>query len=262
MSDAKAGIARQFDRGASTYDAHADVQKAMADRLMCRLRATGSEFRRVLEIGCGTGYLTGELARGFPKASIVAMDLSPRMVEIAANKVRSPNVEFAVADAESERWEPESFDLVASNATIQWFQAPGATIALLASALRTHGLMLHLAFGPETFCELRSILDEIDGRPPRPVVTSAGCWAAALRGAGLEVLACDDRLERRHYADFASFLGTIKGTGAAFTPAATGGWEGLRTLRKAAVRYAQRFGSPQGVPVTYQVLELLAARPV
>ena len=51
----------------------------------------------VLELGCGTGYFTGELARS--GADIVAIDVSPELLEIAKANCSAPNVRYEIQNA-------------------------------------------------------------------------------------------------------------------------------------------------------------------
>lgn len=52
-------IRRRFSQAVNTYDDHADAQKRICAHLVQLLTAyTSSHFRRVLEIGCGSGGFT------------------------------------------------------------------------------------------------------------------------------------------------------------------------------------------------------------
>src|SRR5919112_3948248 len=57
--------------------------------------------RRILETAAGTGIVTAALARALPEAEIVATDLNPDMLRVAAAHVRSPLVTFAPAHAQA-----------------------------------------------------------------------------------------------------------------------------------------------------------------
>src|SRR6476661_6407810 len=52
---------------------------------------------RVLELGCGTGYFTRELARS--GADIVAIDVSPELLQIAKANCSMPNVRYEIQNA-------------------------------------------------------------------------------------------------------------------------------------------------------------------
>ena len=61
----KQSIRRNFARRAGSYDRHAGVQRLMALGLLARVQEALPQARRVLEIGCGTGYLTSLLRQDF-----------------------------------------------------------------------------------------------------------------------------------------------------------------------------------------------------
>jgi ubiquinone/menaquinone biosynthesis C-methylase UbiE len=67
---------------------------------------------RILETAAGTGAVTQALNEALPDATIVATDLNQPMLDMAAQRVRSPNVEFHVADAQELRFDDGSFDAV------------------------------------------------------------------------------------------------------------------------------------------------------
>ena len=98
-----------YRRRAGEYDltAYGDVVTAGARiaRLVAEMRPTGS----VLEIACGTGLWTGELARSAD--TVTAIDAAPEAMQIARDRVRSANVRFEVADVFS--WYPGTrFDVI------------------------------------------------------------------------------------------------------------------------------------------------------
>jgi len=64
----------------------------------------------VLEVGCGTGLLTGELAK--TGAKILAIDISPDLLDRARERVRSSNVTFLCANAYELECEDNTFDFI------------------------------------------------------------------------------------------------------------------------------------------------------
>ena len=67
---------------------------------------------RILETAAGTGVVTAALARALPDAEIVATDLNQAMLDVAADRVKSPNVLLRQADALELPFEDGMFDLV------------------------------------------------------------------------------------------------------------------------------------------------------
>ena len=75
--------------------------------------------RACLDLGCGTGHLTAEIARA--GSEVVGIDNSPDMVRIA--KENFPDLVFHHADARDFHF-PEGFDAVFSNAALHWIRRP------------------------------------------------------------------------------------------------------------------------------------------
>ncbi len=102
------------------YQRHSAGQLTLGRELMARLSLTGSES--VLDIGCGDGKVTAELAALVPAGRVLGVDSSPKMVEFASSQFPPadyPNLSFQVMDAR--RLSPENaYDLVFSNACLHW----------------------------------------------------------------------------------------------------------------------------------------------
>ena len=78
--------------------------------------------RKVLETAAGTGIVTGELVKRLaPGTTIMATDLNPAMLEVAAGKVKSPNVSWRQADAMALPFEDASFDAVTCQFGVMFF---------------------------------------------------------------------------------------------------------------------------------------------
>jgi tRNA (cmo5U34)-methyltransferase len=70
-----------FDNGIRQLLPHYD------EMLEVITRCLPSTSDRILELGCGTGELTLKILDKFPKAQIIALDYSPRMLQFAQNKI-------------------------------------------------------------------------------------------------------------------------------------------------------------------------------
>ncbi|KAA8822072.1 methyltransferase domain-containing protein [Bifidobacterium vespertilionis] len=98
--------------------------------------------RRVLDIGCGPGNSTAVLRERYPHARILGVDSSPDMIE-AARKAH-PDIDFALCDvSDSKRFAklPKDFDVVFSNACIQWVPDHERLIPRLMSRLVKGGTL-------------------------------------------------------------------------------------------------------------------------
>lgn len=103
MSSWKQRVAAHFDAAAraETYDAAARVQRLIAEDLAVRVSGLGLPHHpRVLEVGCGTGFLTAALVDRLPEPHITATDIAPAMVRATAD-LKLPGVSAHVMDGEN-----------------------------------------------------------------------------------------------------------------------------------------------------------------
>lgn len=88
---------------------------------------------RVLDAGCGPGWIPIELAKRFPGWEITAVDLGPEMLRRARENARAEGVPdriaFREADAARLPFEDEAFDIVLSNFTLHHLPRPGALLS-------------------------------------------------------------------------------------------------------------------------------------
>ncbi len=132
------GIRRAFDAAAASYDAAAPVQRAVARRLAEKIVRLPLPARpRILEIGCGTGFLTTALRERLPEADWLITDLSPRMLDACRARV-GPGARFEVMDGERPTVDGP-FDLICSSLAVQWFGDLAAGLGRLGRLLAPDG---------------------------------------------------------------------------------------------------------------------------
>lgn len=150
----KARVRSQFSAAAPTYDAHAIVQGHAFAHLMSLVAGTP---RTILDIGCGTGTHTCQLAERFLDARVTGLDIAPGMIAVASAQASPKSVIWAVGDAETQL--PSSgYDLIVANAALHWFDDLPTALPRIASALSPSGQWVFTLFGADTFQELRMAL--------------------------------------------------------------------------------------------------------
>jgi malonyl-CoA O-methyltransferase len=149
-------VARRFGARAGDYDSHAGLQRRVAARLARLLPETSGPS--VLEVGCGTGFLTGHLLAAYPGGRFLITDLAPEMVErCEARYGAARGARFAVLDGEMPVGRAR-FDLIASSMTLQWFADPLTGLSRLKTLLKPGGAVCYATLGPENFPEWRDAL--------------------------------------------------------------------------------------------------------
>jgi SAM-dependent methyltransferase len=146
--------ARAWDGDEGRYWAdHADEFDAALRRYTPRFldAARLSPSDRVLDVGCGTGGTAVEAARRVPQGSVLGVDLSSAMVDVARRHAAHAglgNVTFEQADAQIHPFDPEAFVVVLARTSAMFFGDRPAAFAHLARALRPGGRLVLLTWQP------------------------------------------------------------------------------------------------------------------
>ena len=158
---------------ASDYYRQSSLQQAMAQEQLSLLTLEGTE--RVLDVGCGDGKVTAEIAARVPRGSVVGVDPSRDMVAFASSHFGPPaqaNLRFEVADVRRLPYRDE-FDLVVSFNALHWVPEQGLALGSISAALRPGGrALLRLVPQGRRKC-LEDVIEEVCRRPR---------WAGYFRG--------------------------------------------------------------------------------
>lgn len=124
---------------AEQYSQRSALQKAMAAQVLALLNLNGTE--RVLDVGCGDGRITAEIAARVPRGSVIGVDSSHNMIDLAGNRFgpeTNPNLRFQVGDARKLLFS-EEFDLVVSFNALHWVPEQDSALHAICSALKPGG---------------------------------------------------------------------------------------------------------------------------
>lgn len=150
----KKTISRNFYKSRCVYEENALVQRKMAQKLVSFL---GKSYDAILEIGCGTGTLTKLVYTSCSFKKYSAIDI------IAENKdfleKQFPGLHYTSFDMDNiQIFCPEQhFNLIASNAAVQWSANPAQLIQNCMKRLTPNGTLALTFFGEKNFQEIKDI---------------------------------------------------------------------------------------------------------
>lgn len=231
MRERKARLATAFDKAALTYDAAAHVQRAVALRLADRIAALPLPQRpRILEIGCGTGFLTEALRARLGPAEWTVTDLSPAMVEACRTRLGDPaDAVFRTLDGERPALPDDArFDLICSSLAVQWFEDLPTAVADLTARLAPGGWLAVSTLAEETLATWRQAHADLGLEAATPAFPSFDALHA-LAGPAARAQLESETLIQPH-PDGLAFLEGLKAIGAATSAA------GVRALPPAKLR--------------------------
>lgn len=260
MLPVKRDVRRAFERAARTYDEAAVLQREVCARLVEHLEPMRLAPRRLVDLGCGTGYAFDALAKRFPAAEIVGIDLAPAM--LARARERSPwwqrmlgtrRVTLVCADAERLPLGGASVDLVFSNLTLQWCD-PSRVFAEAARVLAPHGLFIFSSFGPDTLQELRAAFAEADAAPHVNRFVDMHDLGDALAHAGFADPVMDSERITLEYDTVLDVARDLKSVGAVNSlPSRSRGLPGRARWRRMTEAY-ERLRRNGVLPATWEVV--------
>ncbi len=127
---------------AADYAANSVVQQTWARELIAKLNLRGDEH--VLDVGCGDGKVTAEIARSLPRGLATGVDASSQMIEFAQKTFppeKFPNLAFQIMDAREIKF-ARRFDFVFSNAAWHWVDDHEAILRGAAAVLKPGGRLV------------------------------------------------------------------------------------------------------------------------
>lgn len=189
-SNTKRAIRKAFDGAAQSYDSAASVQREICAHLSMLAAGHGlAGARRVLDVGCGTGYGLDALGALAPAAQRIALDFAPAMLQ---SLKPDPQTQPLCADLEAMPLADACIDAVWSSLALQW-STPARAFAEMARVLCPGGRAWLASLGPATFIELRDAFRTIDDARHVIDFHSAQAWQQAARLAGFRILAAQQQ---------------------------------------------------------------------
>lgn len=237
----------RFENSFPTYDEHAVVQRKMAEKLADYVFAScGENYKKVLEIGCGTGFLTKHIVNDFKIKKLLINDISPEVIGYI-EKI-APYCNFLIGDMENMVFD-KKFNIVASNAAFQWAEDLQTMINRFYHVLESDGVLAFTTFGERNFEQITKIsnrklmyknIDELE-----PMFE------------GFEVRILKEEVVELEFKNPVDVLRHIKGIGA--NAMAAEFWT-KGVLKDFERKYRESFSTEGGVSLTYHPIYVVVRK--
>ena len=150
----KSLVKKRFKKSLKTYDENAIVQKKMAKELINLLPK--KEYNKIFEIGCATGILTKEIADKLIFSELYLNDIVEESKKYVQEIYKECN--FIAGDIENIDLN-KKYNLIISNACLQWCSNIEDTLSKLINALDDDGILAISIFGEDNLKEIKSIFN-------------------------------------------------------------------------------------------------------
>lgn len=270
IQEFKKEVVKSFSTRAAAYEAHAQVQ-SLAALLLSEFIAehlAGTEQQGtaqrlpagpILEVGCGTGFLSAHLLSHFPLRDTVVSDISEDMIKICKARLTmcpgfaSERVTFETLDGEELDATERRFAAICCSFTLQWFGNPAEGIRKMAECLSPGGCIFFAVPGADTFSQWKELCAQ-SGVPftgnPLPSKDQLTQWS---QEAGLTLQLKEYSVDH-HYPDVHSMLKALKASGTSTT-------REREKLTAGQLRRLLRAGTPSAcgesqsvIPISYHIL--------
>ncbi len=193
---------RSFNKAAKNYDGFSDVQKEVGKQLILCLPK--NQFGTLIDLGCGTGFTTQNLASSIEYQHFEAIDFSSSMIEQAkiycSEKIYFKKNNFDLLPT-------NTYDLVFSNMALHWSEDLSTTLETIYLALKLNGLFAFSIPTTGTFEELAPYFNKHNFYNTAAIIEK-------LNSIGFSVIHNQNLTEYLHFDNLLQGLRMLKMTGA------------------------------------------------
>lgn len=209
----KSKIRRSFASAADSYDSAAMLQRQAGLALLQKFPLQASAGT-VMDMGCGTGFLTRQLVFDTVKQPLLALDIALPMLQTARRNGRGLPVDYLCADAEKLPFADNSLQQIYSNLALQWCLDLPVVFNDVRRILLPGGCLAFSTFGPATLRELKAAWATVDDFVHVNDFYSLEQIRGFLQAAGLTSVDCESVMYRLQYPSVLALMHELKNLGA------------------------------------------------
>lgn len=261
VTDTDKRVREFFSRAAGQYERHADLQKEIGKVLLKKMDIS-CDGQRILDIGMGTGWLTGEMTQKYPRARVFGLDFAPGMVRFAEKHYHS--FRMIEADAGALPFKREMFSVVVSNAAYQWVDNLTEAFKEVRDVLCPRGRFYLSCFGRGSLQELFLSLEHSFGRSGKEIPQDNGlvhndAVYQALVNSEFNDIEVYSEIKKLHFSDMLMLVRWLKAIGA--NGVRRDYFVGKQRLQRASEFYDRHFRDNGGVYATFEIIWARGTKP-
>jgi malonyl-CoA O-methyltransferase len=251
-------IRQSFSAACASYDAVAELQRTVGRNLLSRIE-TDRLAGTVLDIGCGTGFLTAELLSWPGAKQMLALDLALPMLQITRGKLADAgNVRYLCADAEALPVADHAVDHVFSNLALQWCEDLETVFNGIRRILKPGCQLIFSTFGPRTLRELKSAWAEVDDYSHVNEFYSQEQHGCFLERAGFHRIRTESQLHTPTYDSVQDLMKELKHIGAHNVTAGRNRRITTKTQMQGMITAYEAFRAGGRIPASFEVIMITA----
>lgn len=247
-------VARAFSGAAKRYQENAALQVQVGQWLLQAL----SPAERWLDVGCGTGYMAAQLKQQGFAQHVVGVDAAQGMLAIENH----PCDQCICADMEQLPNADNSVESIVANLSLQWAENPERVLMQCYRVLEAKGLLAFTVPVPGALIELEQSWKATgDTHSHINTFVDAESWKNMLQSIGFEFIAIDQQRFVRWFESPKAAICSLRSVGAnRVTQGAKRGLTG-KTQFAAMLKEYEIFRQAQGIPMSYEVVRVVAKKP-
>lgn len=247
MDIARQKLQKNFGHAATDYDARAQFQHVQTRRVLDAARMLLPLGARMVDVGCGTGYLAHIAYEKNADWNIIGVDIAPGMCAVARARCT-----VIAGDAAALPLADGAVDAVVSSLCYQWVENQAQAFTELARVLKPGGRAIIASLGAASLRELRSCADATAVTLSLLPMRTLEATKTALLEAGLEINLADARNSTEYYPSVAALMDSMRSIGAGnnFSNHSHGFLSPKRWAAMVAAYEVKR--TPLGIPATWE----------
>ncbi len=276
----KAKVRQSFAAASVTYDNVAALQRTVGKALLSTINSE-SLSGTLLDLGCGTGFLTSNLSasqvgcasrtvnlggclengtQSVPYMTVIALDIALPMVQVTRTKLADAlNISYLCADAEQLPLAGQIVDGVFSNLALQWCVNLEGVFTDIKRVLKLGGRLVFSTFGSQTLQELKAAWAEVDGYNHVNDFYSEQQLRGFLLLAGYTEIKVETRVYLSSYDSVLALMRELKHIGAHNMIAGRNKSITSKTQMQRMISAYERHRTGESIPATFEVMMVTAS---